>query len=242
MSAYGQRAIERLIATWRKAPLKASQRIENKKIQQQWASVARLIKSLELLELPVFDPFRECDAIPLEKHTRDFLAEILRPEASHGLSPFAFSALLDVISDASPKASTLAARIRAAWNKAPFQVAREVSMTNVRPDVVVQGDHFMVAFEIKRRFGIETIVRGQPQTRRLRQSVFRHAAKAGISRDATAVVLMSPIGFPAQDGAVIPISAEHLFEHLSHQLIQSGCVSSATMRLIRSFTDFLRAD
>lgn len=218
----------------------ASIRIEKRKTKTQITAISRLIRSSKTLILPVFDPFRECKIFPLEKHLRDFLLAALRPNAPHGLSTIVLATVLDAMGDASAAARAAASRIQAAWRGGPFDVAREVPMAYARPDLVVSGKHFILAFEFKRRFGVETIINNRPQSKRLRQSVLRYASERGIARDLTVAILMSPQGMRAQDAGVLRVSADSFFNRLDQKLGRYRRIPPDTSRLVRSFTDFLR--
>jgi hypothetical protein len=83
--------------------------------------VSRLIRDSKTLMLPIFDPFTTCRVLPLEKHLRDFLFEILRPTARHGLSSNVLNIILDEIANVNGGARAAVARIRKAWGSSgPF--------------------------------------------------------------------------------------------------------------------------
>src|SRR5690349_12682006 len=70
-------AVERILSAWRSGPPKPVEPANLLRTLRQTGSAHLLIKGLRDVDWVSFDPFVRCGVVPLERHTRDFLAGLL---------------------------------------------------------------------------------------------------------------------------------------------------------------------
>jgi hypothetical protein len=194
----------------------------------------RAIGQLKRLDWPKFDPFRVCNVAPRERHVRDFIFALLDTSQRQEIATDLLHILFDMAADRAPRAAI----VRSAWAGKPFEVRREWKWDNVQPDVVVFGDNFMLAIEIKRRLGVETKVGGKSQTRRLLAGLQQRARKRRIEQKNTLAIMLSPAGTKPDEPKVVPISSDALFSKLAERVN----IAHSNERLICPFLDFLTRD
>jgi hypothetical protein len=179
----------------------------------------RLLQASSSLQIPELNPFRENGVMPLERHTRDFLMRMLDPAAPHGLSRLVLKALLqEARRTGSLQTRTCIDAINALVPRSEIIVKREETMRQARPDVVITGPTFIIAIEIKRATGIETMVGKIPQSARLHSGTLKYAADRGIAPERIMIIFLTPDGRKAAHPSLIPISTRRLFPKLDRVL------------------------
>jgi hypothetical protein len=118
-------------------------------------------------------------------------------------------------------------------------VDTEVHMSSAHPDLVVWGDRFLLAIEIKRRLGVETFVHGKWQSYRLNRSARAYAKGKGISPSNVLSLFLTPDGLRAWDPEVAPVSCQRLFDSIDKVIGNDRRMKSESKRLIRSFMDLV---
>jgi hypothetical protein len=187
-----------------------------------------LINGLKTVNWDRFDPFRQCGLVPLEHHTRDFLAALLEHD------PSTLSILLKECAEVGKSGGRFKK-----FNVSSYEVSKEVKMGKARPDVVVHGESFLVAIEIKRSVGFETEVRGEKQCVRLNRGAKQFAKEKGIDSENVLAIFLTPQGISASDREVVPLSALKLFKRIERAM-RSSRASAEASRARTSFMDFLR--
>jgi hypothetical protein len=213
-------AVERILAAWRSRPPKQVEPANFVRTIRQIDSARLLIKGLKDVDWVSFDPFVRCGVVPLERHTRDFLAGLLERE------PLALRIMLNECATANRLAGHFK-KVRVT----SYEVKREVKMGDVRPDVVAIAENFLVAIEIKRRIGFETTVRGKKQCVRLNRAAKKYARKNGIDPKNVLPIFLTPQQTRASDPLVTSISSVRLFTRIGE-----------SKPSFASFIDFLRRD
>jgi hypothetical protein len=240
MATRALKKLESLLSAFRLAH-RNQLRSEDKIIGEQLSSVRKLIRSAKRLPAQHYNPFRECKIDPLERHTRDFLAHVLNASFAPALQIRALQLLIDEAANGSANAKKKVLDFKRHWAQSGFDVEIEVGMSEARPDIVLRGKNFLVALELKRHIGFETIVDGIPQTKRLLKSAHLFAHQNAIHSSAVLVLFLSPKGMRAQDTSVLSVSTNGFLQKLNG-LLEHSSISANTARTIRSFIDFLAED
>jgi hypothetical protein len=160
-----------------------------------------------------FDPLRIAPLRLMEVAFSDALAALLDAHGTHNVGVVSLDRILSSISrgvrDAQTKKSIAA--VRAAIKRdGSYQVKREYSVDRGRPDIVVIGETFLVAFEVKRSTGFETYISKKPQTVRHAAGLIREAKERGIPRANIIFIFLSPGGIRASSSHFLTLSADSL--------------------------------
>jgi hypothetical protein len=131
------------------------------------------------------------------------------------------------------------ASIRRACKGDYLYCEKEIPMNEARPDIVISGERFLLAIEIKRRYGVETKKRGRMQTYRLKCGAQSYAEEKGINRAAVLALFLTPDGVTPADDEVIPISFIRLYERIDRAITRERNVAMNTKRAMHSFMDLL---
>jgi len=184
-----RRSFQRFFGSWREFV-----EAEQKTSKEQISSISLLIKSYRKCGFHLFDPYQYCAVKPLERFTRDFLSAIFNRVDLQELGQKTFDFLLQEAGSAENGASSVSS-IRQLWDGQCPECDLEVPMTHVRPDIVLSGDRYLVAIEIKRRRGVETASeRKELQSVRLVRSAKEYGKTKGISESAVLVLFLTPDG------------------------------------------------
>jgi hypothetical protein len=238
-AALQRQAVQRVINAWRSSPPETAEEIERRKTKERTAAVERLIKASKFLEHPQFDPFQRCGVVPpLERYTRDFLKIMLDSDDFHGMARHILALILDEAAQKNVHSRKAVALIREVCKKDDdIRVEIEFPMLRARPDLVIRSDRFLLAIEIKRRLGVETIVHGKWQSDRLKHSARAYARGEGISPSNVLALFLTPDGGRAHDREVIPVSCQRLFARIDKAITNDRRMKPDTKRWIRSFMD-----
>lgn len=155
-----------------------------------------------------------------EDQWSDVLAHLLAPAESHGLGALALATIRDLLHgqglpDARLRALDVA--ITSLPNEVTVTRELEIVETRTRPDIVVEkarGDRVTICIENKRMLGAETVLNGEPQTRRQERWLKQREADG----HAVLGILLTPGRRAPSSGAFVSLDTGRLIRALKERL------------------------
>lgn len=172
---------------------------------------------------------------PKEDDLSNAIASLIDPRESHGLG---IQPLRNILVNIKGKYSSIKEKINSILPDLASQsikVDTRLDWGESKPDIVVEGELFLISIENKLSYGIETVRQGKYQTARQWKALQREGARKQISDNSTLAIYLSPQSKPSHSKHVVAVSVGLLTSAIREAVMSS---STRYRDSILSFLDF----